>query len=57
MVVNGLEHLLRGDQEGSHFPNGHFEIHLGKLEQPGKFVSQIRPLLSLPKSIASQLSY
>lgn len=33
MIVYGLEDLLRRNQQGGHFPNGHFKVHLGELEE------------------------
>lgn len=37
MVVYRLEHLFGGNQQGGHFPDGHFKVHLRELEQPVKF--------------------
>lgn len=33
MIIYGLEDLLWRDQQGGHFPNGHFKVHLGELEE------------------------
>lgn len=33
MIVDGLEDLLGGNQQRGHFPDGHFKVHLGELEQ------------------------
>lgn len=33
MVVYGLEDLLRRNQQGGHFPNRHFKVHLRELEE------------------------
>ena len=32
VVVDGAEDFFGGEEEGGHFPDGHFKVHLGKFE-------------------------
>lgn len=45
VIVYGLEDLLRRNQQGGHFPNGHFKVHLRELEESmhRKIISPIHP--------------
>lgn len=47
MIVYGLEDLLRRNQQGGHFPNGHFKVHLGELEESihRRFISHTYPYI------------
>lgn len=33
VVVDRAEDFLGGDEKGRHFPDGHFEVHLGEFEE------------------------
>lgn len=47
MIVDRLEDLLGGNQQRGHFPDGHFKVHLGELEQSAsrQSVSSVRVLI------------
>ena len=34
VVVDGAEDFFRGEEEGRHFPDCHFKVHLGEFEDP-----------------------
>ena len=50
VVVDGLEHLLGCDQKVCHLPHGHFEVHLGKFEEPISLISTCFPLHDIERA-------